>query len=84
MDQFFETSAPNELKMTLNTIAACCNNEPSSFLALLDYFSRAHEIKIRRSSVVRTSVVSIISEPIAWICVKFWLLLSLGHMPRRF
>ncbi len=54
-----------------------------SFLALLDYVSRAHEIKIRPSSVVcrpssvvcrpsvRPSVASIISEVIAWISFKF-------------
>ncbi len=45
------------------------------FLALLDYVSRAHEIKIRSSSVVRPSVrpsvASIISEVIAWISFKF-------------
>ena len=32
-------------------------------------------------SVVRPSVASIISEPIAWIPFKFWLLPPLGHMP---
>ncbi len=38
------------------------------FWALLDYFSRAHEIEFRPSSVRRrTSVASIISEPIAWM-----------------
>ncbi len=61
------------------------------FLALLDYVSRAHEIKIRPSSVVcrtsyvirRPSVASIISEVTAWIAFKFQLWLPLGHMPRR-
>ncbi len=42
-----------------------------TFLALLDYVSRAHEIKIRPASVVRPSVASIISEVIAWISFKF-------------
>ncbi len=51
-----------------------------SFLALLDYVSTAHEIEIRPSSV-SPSVASIISEPIAWISFKFWLLLPLGHTP---
>ncbi len=53
------------------------------FLALLDYVSRAHEIEIRPSSVVRPSVVcrpssvvrpsvaSIISEVIVWTSFKF-------------
>ncbi len=41
------------------------------FLALLDYVSGDHEIKIRPSSVVRPSVASIISEVIAWISFKF-------------
>ncbi len=62
------------------------------FLALLDYVSRAHEIKIRPSSVVRRlssvvrrpsvrpSVASIISEVIAWISFKFLLWLHLGIM----
>ncbi len=54
------------------------------FLALLDYVSRAHEIKIRPSSVRRPSVASIISEVTAWIAFKFQLWLRLGHMPRRF
>ncbi len=54
------------------------NKDP--LLALLDYVSRAHEIEIRPSSVVRPSVVrpsvrpsvaSIISEVIAWITFKF-------------
>ncbi len=40
-------------------------------LALLDYVSRAHEMEIRPSSVVRPSVASIISEVIAWISFKF-------------
>ncbi len=45
-------------------------------LALLDYVSRAHEIEIRpssvrRPSVVRPSVASIISEVIVWISFKF-------------
>ncbi len=31
--------------------------------------------------VVRPSMASIISEPIAWIPFKFWLLLPLDHMP---
>ncbi len=44
-------------------------------LALLDYVSRAHEIEIRPSSVRRPSVAWIISEPIAYISFKFWLLL---------
>ncbi len=52
-------------------------------LALLDYVSRAHEIEIRPSSV-RPSVASIISEVTAWIALKFWLWLPLGHMPRLF
>ncbi len=42
------------------------------FLALLDYVSRAHEIEIRTSSV-RPSVASIISEGTAWIAFKFQL-----------
>ncbi len=48
-----------------------------AYLALLDYVSRAHEIEIRPSSVVRRpssvrpSVVSIISEVTAWISFKF-------------
>ncbi len=46
------------------------------FLALLDYVSRAHEIEICPSSVVR---VAIISEPNARISFKFWLLLPLRH-----
>ncbi len=54
------------------------------FLALLDYVSRAHEIEIRLSSVVRPSVASIISEVIAWISFKYLLWLPLGHMPRLF
>ena len=37
---------------------------------------------VRHRSVRRSSVESIISEPIAWISFKYWFLLSLGHMPR--
>ncbi len=58
-----------------------CDVKSGTFLALLDYVSRAHEIKIRPSSVVRrlssvvrrlSSVVRpIISEVIAWISFKF-------------
>ncbi len=58
------------------------------FLALLDYVSRAHEIEIRPSSVVRPSVrpsvASIFSEVTAWIPFKFQFWLPLGHMPRHF
>ncbi len=53
-------------------------------LALLDYVSRAHEIEIHQSSLVRPSVASIISEVTAWISFKFHLWLPLGHMPRCF
>ncbi len=54
-------------------------------LSLLDYVSRAHEIEICPSSIVRPSVrVAIISEAIAQISFKFWLLLPLSHMLRRF
>ena len=42
-----------------------------TFLALLDYISRAHEIEICPSSVR----VAIISEPNAQISFKFWFLL---------
>ncbi len=53
------------------------------FLALLDYVSRAHEIEICPSSVVRrpSSVVrvAIISEPTARISFKFHLWLLLDH-----
>ena len=42
-----------------------CNIRGFVFLPLLDYVSRAHEIEIR------PSVVSIISELIAWISCKF-------------
>ncbi len=42
-----------------------------TFLAVLDYVSRAHEIEICPSYVVRPSVASIISEVIAWISFKF-------------
>ena len=50
--------------------------ETLAFLALLDYVSRALEIEIRPSSVVRRpsvcpSVASIISDVIAWISFKF-------------
>ena len=38
----------------------------------------------RPSSVRRPSVASIISEPIAWISFKFWVLLFLGYLPIRF
>ena len=59
-----------------------------SFLAVLDHVSRAHEVKIRpssvRPSVRRPFVASISSKAIAWISFKFWFLLSLGHMPRYF
>ena len=54
-------------------------------LALLDYVSRGHEIKIcpsfvvRRPSVRPSICVAIISEPNARIYFKFWLLLSLSH-----
>ena len=54
-----------------------------NFLALLDYVTRAPEIEICPSSVVRRppSVrVTIISEPNAQISFKFWLLLPLSHM----
>ncbi len=55
-----------------------------AFLALFDCVSRAHEIKIRPSSV-RPSVASIISDSFACISFKFLVLVfSLGHMPRRF
>ncbi len=55
------------------------------FLALLDYVSRAHEIEIRMSSVVRRpSVASIISEVTAWIAFKFHLWLPLGYTLGRF
>ena len=70
------------------TILNC--NTFSSFLALLDYVSRAHEIEISPSSVVvpssvRPSVcVAIISEPNARISFQFWLLLSLGHTLTHF
>ncbi len=58
------------------------------YLALLDYVSRAHEIElrpsyvVRRPSVRRPSVASIISEVTAWIAFKFQLWLPLGLMPR--
>ncbi len=55
------------------------------FLALVDYVSRAHEIEICPSSVVRPSVhVAITSEPNARIFFKFWLLLLLSHTLGRF
>ncbi len=62
---------------------------PPFLQTMLDYVSRAHEIEIRPSSVVRPSVrrpsvASIISEVIAWISFKFQLWLPLGHMPRLF
>ena len=50
------------------------------FLALLDHVSRAHEIEICPSSVVRPSIrISIISEPNAQISFKFWVLRPLDH-----
>ncbi len=57
--------------------------------SVMQFFSSAHEIEIRPSSVVRPSVrrpsvASIISEVTAWIAFKFQLWLPLGHMPRRF
>ncbi len=55
------------LSLKFHSFSLC--NQP--FLALLDYVSRAHEIEIRLSSVVRPSVASIISEVIAWISFKF-------------
>ena len=52
------------------------------FLALLYYVSRAYGMG--SLSVVRPSVASIISEPTAWIPLKFCFLLPLGHMPDPF
>ncbi len=46
---------------------------------MLDYVRKAHDIEIRPSSVA-----SITSEPIARISFKFWLLVTLGHMPGSF
>ncbi len=55
------------------------------FLALLDYVSRAHEIKIRPSYVIRRpSVASIISEVTAWIAFKFQLWLLLDYSQNHF
>ncbi len=54
-----------------------------TFLTLLDYVSRAHEIEIR-PSVRRPSMASIISEVTTWIAFTFQLWLPLGHMPRLF
>ncbi len=55
------------------------------FLALFDYVSRAHEIEMCPSSVVRRPLsvirVAIISEPIEQIPFKFQLWLPLGHIP---
>ncbi len=49
----------------------------NSFLALLDYFSRAHESKfVRRPSCVRAAIIS---EPNPRISIKFWLFLPLSH-----
>ena len=74
-------SATNDAILTDTKIQKC----GGSFLALLDYVSRAHEIEICPSSVVRPSVrITIISEPNARICFKFWLLLPLSHTLGRF
>ena len=40
--------------------------------------------KFDRRPSVRLIVASIISEPIAWISFKCWLLLPLVHTPRNF
>ncbi len=53
------------------------------FLALLDYVSRAHEIEIRVSFVVRPSVCGI--DYLCSYCTDFFQILfvaSLGRMPR--
>ena len=39
---------------------------------------------VRHPSSVRPSVASIISEAIPWMSFKFLVVVSLGHMPRRF
>ncbi len=56
-----------------------------SFIALLDYVNRAHEIEICPLSVrpsVRPSVSQLSLN--LTISFKFWLLLPLGHTQRQF
>ncbi len=73
----------------LDQASVCLSVSPSRLLlALFDYVSRAHEIKICSSSVHPPSSahpssirVAIISEPNAWVSFKFWLLLPLSHTP---
>ncbi len=49
------------------------------FLVLLDYVSRAYEIKICPSSFRPSVRVAIISEANARMSFKFWFLFQLGH-----
>ena len=56
-----------------------------TFLALLDYVSRAYETEIRLSSARPSSVYdTIISVLNTWFSFKFWLFLPLGHTLGRF
>ncbi len=57
-----------------------------SYLALLDYVSRAHEIEIRPSSIVRPSVClwHRLSLKLLHGFLQILVVASPGHMPRRF
>ncbi len=84
--QFLGPRVPNcyPLRSTIFTIwqlSPLLKFQSATFLALLDYVSRAREIEICPSPVV---CVAIISEPIEQIPFKFQLWLPLGHTPRRF
>ena len=65
---------PNFMAKQLFTIS------PHHFQLCLTCVSRAHEIEMKTSSVVRPSVASIISEVIAWMSFKFQLWLPLAQM----
>ncbi len=85
------SKVPNNVHIYTFTAIPPTSKFHSAFLyghALLGYVSRAHEIEICPSSVVRQSSVvrrpssvrvAIISEPNARISFKFWLLLPLIH-----